>query len=494
MFCQIAPYEGSEPFLFFSYCHEDTALAQSVLQRMAAEGCRIWYDDGIHPGDDWPEVVADHLNRSAGFIAWITPAAAASHNCRNELTLAVELRKPVVSVITEDFPLSLGTRLQLASTHRIGKFEFDGEEAFFSKLFTAQCITACMEKPLSPMAELQEPNCISEPLSNDLPSFPNQEDTPSETPCEEPAQIPTGQVDGTPDANSDNISEEAPENQPVYPSADTPEETPVRTPEAAPAAVVDIPSAEVPAYTPENGPETATIDDLQNYFNHRCDTICDSATPQAPLAVLVHPASGRFFPIRSAEIAVGRSRINCHVVFPEDNGLGRHHANIIHLGGNAYVEDKGSVNGTYVNGIRMEKEAKLPLTSPVRLQMHNVHLLYLSGEEAMQVWQNKRLILLENDTLLYPLPEEGLALRRAADAGHGCLTDPKVSRNQHAKVYLQNGQLYVADLQSRNGTYLNERRLEPNTEHAVSHGDTIRIGDTTLHVTDQQLTEGENER
>lgn len=55
--------------------------------------------------------------------------------------------------------------------------------------------------------------------------------------------------------------------------------------------------------------------------------------------------------------------------------------------------------------------------------------------------------------------------------------DPEVSR-KHARFDAQNGVVYVSDVGSSNGTFLNERRLDEAIE--VRPGDVIDIGTTRL--------------
>lgn len=60
------------------------------------------------------------------------------------------------------------------------------------------------------------------------------------------------------------------------------------------------------------------------------------------------------------------------------------------------------------------------------------------------------------------------------------LTDPEVSR-RHASLQAAGGILYLSDLRSRNGTYLNGRRLrEEGIE--VKAGDHIDVGNTRIDV------------
>jgi pSer/pThr/pTyr-binding forkhead associated (FHA) protein len=60
------------------------------------------------------------------------------------------------------------------------------------------------------------------------------------------------------------------------------------------------------------------------------------------------------------------------------------------------------------------------------------------------------------------------------------LRDPEVSR-RHAHFESQQGVVYVNDLKSRNGTFLNGRRVAEAIE--IRSGDEIDVGTTRLVVT-----------
>jgi FHA domain len=64
-------------------------------------------------------------------------------------------------------------------------------------------------------------------------------------------------------------------------------------------------------------------------------------------------------------------------------------------------------------------------------------------------------------------------------AGGVSLKDPEVSRN-HARLESRDGIAYVVDLESRNGTFLNGRRVDEPIE--IRTGDTIDVGTTRLLV------------
>jgi pSer/pThr/pTyr-binding forkhead associated (FHA) protein len=66
------------------------------------------------------------------------------------------------------------------------------------------------------------------------------------------------------------------------------------------------------------------------------------------------------------------------------------------------------------------------------------------------------------------------------------LTHSTVSR-QHTVVYLEDGQPFVQDMESRNGTYLNCERVE---KAVLSSGDIVWVGDVALRFLQENNQEG----
>ena len=65
----------------------------------------------------------------------------------------------------------------------------------------------------------------------------------------------------------------------------------------------------------------------------------------------------------------------------------------------------------------------------------------------------------------------------------GCavyLDDDTFTSSVHARVYRRFGELWLEDLQSTNGTFLNDEKLEEPTR--IQRGDRIKIGSTILEV------------
>lgn len=62
---------------------------------------------------------------------------------------------------------------------------------------------------------------------------------------------------------------------------------------------------------------------------------------------------------------------------------------------------------------------------------------------------------------------------------HICLRDPKVSRF-HAIIKVKGSYLTIKDLQSTNGTIINNERIR---RHKLQSGDLVKLGDTIIRVT-----------
>jgi hypothetical protein len=71
-----------------------------------------------------------------------------------------------------------------------------------------------------------------------------------------------------------------------------------------------------------------------------------------------------------------------------------------------------------------------------------------------------------------------LTVGRAQTAG--VYLDDKTLSREHTKFYIENGKLFVRDLESKNGTYLNGTLIR-NTQ-PLKHGDRVKVGVATFTV------------
>jgi TIR domain len=130
------PFDACDPsgrFVLVGYAHEDKALAYPELLRIRSLGIQVWYDEGIEPGSEWPEAIANALKRAAAFVVLITPAAVASRNVRNEISLALSWGKPFFAIHLVRTELPPGLELQMGVVQAIMRWQMD-DSAYARKL------------------------------------------------------------------------------------------------------------------------------------------------------------------------------------------------------------------------------------------------------------------------------------------------------------------------------------------------------------------------
>ena len=101
-------------------------------------------------------------------------------------------------------------------------------------------------------------------------------------------------------------------------------------------------------------------------------------------------------------------------------------------------------------------------------------VLLIAGRELLiPIPIEKRITLGRADPTRDHEPDLDLSPHRAYDQG--------VSR-QHAALYQVRDQFYVEDLSSRNGTFVNGRKVWPFQPEPVDHNSEIRLGTLTMHL------------
>lgn len=115
-------YQGDEPYIFVSYSHKDSSTIYPEIENLYQKGYRIWYDEGIEPGNEWPEEIALALSACSHFIVFVSPAAAASENVRNEINFALNKGKPFLAVHIRETKLPPGLELRMGDRQALMKY------------------------------------------------------------------------------------------------------------------------------------------------------------------------------------------------------------------------------------------------------------------------------------------------------------------------------------------------------------------------------------
>jgi hypothetical protein len=126
-------YKGSEPYAFVSYAHKDGQAVFPVIKALHARGYRIWYDEGIDPGNEWPDEIAEALLSATWCIVFVTSTSAASKQVGKEIYFAIRHDIPVLPIHLEETDLPPGLDFQMSTVQAVLKWRMP-EAQFHKKL------------------------------------------------------------------------------------------------------------------------------------------------------------------------------------------------------------------------------------------------------------------------------------------------------------------------------------------------------------------------
>lgn len=137
-------YEGNEPYVFVSYAHKDNSLVLPIIQGLQDRGIRVWYDEGVELGDEWPDSIAEHLESCACVLSFVSRNFGNSHNCCQEFTFSMNLRKDNSIIYLEDpSVLRAGLRMQLSNLHALFYRKENPLEMLLKELSEAKVLKPC---------------------------------------------------------------------------------------------------------------------------------------------------------------------------------------------------------------------------------------------------------------------------------------------------------------------------------------------------------------
>ncbi|MDX6668035.1 MAG: putative drug exporter of the superfamily, partial [Solirubrobacteraceae bacterium] len=215
------------------------------------------------------------------------------------------------------------------------------------------------------------------------------------------------------------------------------------------------------------------------------------------LTVVAGPAEGTTIPLGDQPFTIGRSGQGIEKL-GDDPELSRAHARIHMREGSLVVEDLGSLNGTIVNGRRIDAVTELHPGDSLEV---GTSTLRVDGPPEQDVAAPQVTAVRRRRPVAPPTPSEaGATLRVVAGASTGIVLtlvdgqlvlgreeqgegrlggDDQLSR-QHARVSQVEGRLVIEDLGSTNGTFVNGARIPAPT--VLKTQDAIWVGNSTLVV------------
>ena len=100
------PYEGRNPYIFVSYSHRDSEAVIETIRTIHEKHYRLWYDEGIPAGSDWPRNIAVHMRDCRMVLFFLSRTALESPNCLSEITTAARQKKTILLLPLEEIPES----------------------------------------------------------------------------------------------------------------------------------------------------------------------------------------------------------------------------------------------------------------------------------------------------------------------------------------------------------------------------------------------------
>lgn len=87
--------------IFISYSHRDNEYAHALAEHLQSRGFRVWIDDRIDYGSQWPGEIQKQLDSCDAFILIMSPRSFASEWVQSELQRAKRKAKPVFPLLLE---------------------------------------------------------------------------------------------------------------------------------------------------------------------------------------------------------------------------------------------------------------------------------------------------------------------------------------------------------------------------------------------------------
>lgn len=116
---RVPAYQGTEPYVYVCYSHEDAETVLGEIAWLAGKGVNIWYDEGIPGGSVWSDELAARIRQATVFLYFVSPSSAVSTHCRNEVNFVSDLDKPIITVHLRATDLPDGLRLMLGAQQTI---------------------------------------------------------------------------------------------------------------------------------------------------------------------------------------------------------------------------------------------------------------------------------------------------------------------------------------------------------------------------------------
>lgn len=189
-------------------------------------------------------------------------------------------------------------------------------------------------------------------------------------------------------------------------------------------------------------------------------------------AVLVS-IDGKEYSLKEGENLVGREMADVLLFY--DKSVSRKHALIILENDKCFIQDLGSTNGTFLNGVRLPPGQKTPLYDGDEIAFADTIFRFSYPLCKREEIKAKAFLIIEGKEI--PITAEEFVIGRKE--GDLIVPNPYVS-HIHCKIYLEEAGAFIEDLGSTNGTFVNGEEIERGEKIPLEDGTLIEIGGTKL--------------
>ncbi len=479
--CAVKPYGGSEDFIFVSFCHEDEYRVYPLIENLAREGYRIWYDKGILPGENWTEVISERINACKVFMIMQTVESDASHNCRNEINLAVQLDKVLLCVRLDNAQMSLALRLQLGNSQYVDAEKYNTEEQLLKQIKTCKELKDCKGErddsiPVVPRTKPIKKGIQSINLNprQDEPANGVNEPAESLSELNAPAMGVDPTISETKEPNYDGTIADIRGKESNCSMSAISEPDKIET--------SDQPTQiELPPDDDLSG-ATVIINQKPDDDNDATQILGSNSLVNKALPSIVHITTGRCYNGGAFQTVIGRDKNSCDIVIPSpDKSISRNHAQLIIRNGKYYVHDENSANGTFVNEQKLEKNASTEVDKFFELRIAGEKLLVMFEDIAEQFRKGSIIGCLTSKVTgetHYFLSEIPLNIGRDFPWRGESMSDKTISR-KHAVLSIENNKAILHD-KSSNGSIVLRMNSSvipvKNEECELAEGDRLVFG------------------
>ncbi len=118
-------YNGTEPYAFLSYAHADQEIVEKIIIGLKQNMCRVWYDEGLIPGESWNDDLADRLKKAEALIVLLTKNSVVSRYVKTEINYALSKNIKVLPVFLEQVDMPAGLEMMLSDIQHLILFDMN---------------------------------------------------------------------------------------------------------------------------------------------------------------------------------------------------------------------------------------------------------------------------------------------------------------------------------------------------------------------------------